>query len=89
MTGVFIEKIYDLLNFLLPLYIKEGKQYLTVSVGCTGGRHRSVVIASLLANRLVAQGYHNVRLKLRELGVESRVKLRKLNYEFKVMSLED
>jgi len=73
-TGVFIEKIYDLLNFLLPLYIKEGKQYFTVSVGCTGGRHRSVVIASLLANRLVTQGYHNVRLKLRELGVESLVK---------------
>jgi UPF0042 nucleotide-binding protein len=73
-TGLFLEKIYDMLNFLLPLYIKEGKQYLTVSVGCTGGRHRSVVVASMLANRLVAQGYHNVRLKFRELGVESRLK---------------
>ncbi|MGC8604588.1 MAG: RNase adapter RapZ [Desulfomonilaceae bacterium] len=74
LTGDFLEKIFDLLNFLLPLYIKEGKQYLTVSVGCTGGRHRSVVIASELANKLLALGYRNVRLKFRELGVESRVK---------------
>jgi len=73
-TMTFLEKIYDLLKFLLPLYIKEGKQYLTVSVGCTGGRHRSVVIASLLTERLVALGYNNVRLKLRELGLESRAK---------------
>jgi len=73
-TMTFLEKIYDLLKFLLPLYIKEGKQYLTVSVGCTGGRHRSVVIASLLTERLVALGYNNGRLKLRELGLESRAK---------------
>lgn len=72
-TKTFLKKVYDLLNFLLPLYIKEGKQYLNISVGCTGGRHRSVVIGALLAKTLVAQGYHNVRLKLREIGVETRV----------------
>ena len=70
LTTAFLEKIYDLLNFLLPLYIKEGKQYLTISVGCTGGRHRSVVIATLLAQKLVELGYRNVHLKFHELGME-------------------
>lgn len=44
-TQVFLEKYLDLLDYLLPLYEKEGKSYLTAAVGCTGGRHRSVVIA--------------------------------------------
>lgn len=44
-TRIFIEKYLDLLDFLLPLYEKEGKSYLTVAIGCTGGRHRSVVVA--------------------------------------------
>jgi UPF0042 nucleotide-binding protein len=41
----FLEKVSDLLDFLLPNFIREGKAYLTVAIGCTGGRHRSVVIA--------------------------------------------
>lgn len=44
-TGTFLEKYFDLLDFLIPLYEKEGKSYLTIAVGCTGGRHRSVTIA--------------------------------------------
>jgi len=44
-TRVFLQKYMDLLDFLIPLYEKEGKVYLTVAVGCTGGRHRSVTIA--------------------------------------------
>ena len=47
-TGTFISKYQDLLDFLLPQYEKEGKAYLTIGVGCTGGRHRSVVIAESL-----------------------------------------
>ena len=72
-TKVFLEKMFDLLDFLLPLYIKEGKQYLTLSIGCTGGRHRSVVVSSLIARKLADQGYRHVRLKLRELGIETPV----------------
>lgn len=45
----FIKRLQDLVAWLLPLYVKEGKTYLTVSVGCTGGRHRSVAIAHRLA----------------------------------------
>jgi RNase adapter protein RapZ len=44
----FLEKYLDILDFLIPLYQKEGKAYLTLAVGCTGGRHRSVVIAKRL-----------------------------------------
>ncbi len=49
-TGVFLGKLRDLLEFLLPAYRREGKSYLTISVGCTGGRHRSVVIVEELRN---------------------------------------
>ena len=44
-TGLFLHKFYDMLDFLIPRYEKEGKAYLTIAIGCTGGRHRSVVIA--------------------------------------------
>lgn len=53
----FVARIDDLLGFLLPGYIKEGKSYLTVAFGCTGGRHRSVALAVEVASRLRARGY--------------------------------
>jgi RNase adapter protein RapZ len=49
---VFLEKASDLLSFLIPRYVAEGKTYFTLGVGCTGGRHRSVVIVEELAKRL-------------------------------------
>jgi UPF0042 nucleotide-binding protein len=56
-TGEFLEKTLDMLLFLLPHYIHEGKSYLTVSFGCTGGQHRSVMIAEEVSQRLTAEGY--------------------------------
>ncbi len=56
-TTEFIERISDLLIYLLPHYIAEGKSYLTISFGCTGGHHRSVLIASEIRKRLAAAGY--------------------------------
>ena len=52
----FMTKLEDLLDFLLPLYVEEGKLSLLIAVGCTGGRHRSVAIASALTEYLKAKG---------------------------------
>jgi len=56
-TSEFLDKTTDMLKFLLPHYIKEGKSYLTVAFGCTGGQHRSVFIAEEMKKRLAAEGY--------------------------------
>jgi UPF0042 nucleotide-binding protein len=56
-TVEFLDKTMDMLEFLLPHYIKEGKSYLTVAFGCTGGQHRSVFIAEEMQKRLTAAGY--------------------------------
>lgn len=51
-TRIFLDKYVDLLDFLLPLYEKEGKAYLTIAVGCTGGKHRSVAVAEAIYERI-------------------------------------
>ena len=56
-TMEFMQRITDLLTYLIPHYIREGKTYLTISFGCTGGRHRSVMIAGEIRKRLAAAGY--------------------------------
>ena len=55
-TQAFLEKVVDLLAMLVPAFSREGKSYLTVALGCTGGRHRSVVLAEELRARLAAGG---------------------------------
>jgi RNase adapter protein RapZ len=56
-TTEFLDRITQLLLFLLPHYIEEGKSYLTVAFGCTGGQHRSVMIAEEVRKRLAREGY--------------------------------
>jgi UPF0042 nucleotide-binding protein len=56
-TREFMEKLGEMMEFLLPHYIEEGKRYLVICVGCTGGRHRSVAVAQALAERLARAGY--------------------------------
>ena len=63
----FITRTLDYLRFLLPRYAREGKSYLTVAIGCTGGRHRSVAIAEALARGL--RGIERVRLRVRHRDV--------------------
>jgi RNase adapter protein RapZ len=55
-TTLFLDKVEDLLAMLVPAYMREGKSYLTVAMGCTGGRHRSVVLAEELLRRLERHG---------------------------------
>jgi UPF0042 nucleotide-binding protein len=56
-TGEFLRRIDSLLAYLIPHYIKEGKSYLTVALGCTGGRHRSVALAEVIRRALKKKGY--------------------------------
>jgi len=51
-TGEFLERLKDFVSYLVPLYGAEGKTYLTVAIGCTGGKHRSVALAERLARFL-------------------------------------
>jgi RNase adapter protein RapZ len=57
LTEPFLEKLYDLVDFSIPHYIQEGKAYLTIAIGCTGGRHRSVMVSEELAAFLRGRGY--------------------------------
>jgi UPF0042 nucleotide-binding protein len=56
-TAQFLTELERLFALLLPAYAREGKSYLSIGVGCTGGRHRSVVIATELAQVIGALGY--------------------------------
>ena len=55
-TNEFIQKLDSFVNYLIPQYMSEGKSYLTIAIGCTGGRHRSVMVANEMARRLEKRG---------------------------------
>ena len=55
-----LEHLQALLDYSLPLYVKEGKSQLTIAIGCTGGKHRSITFANLLAEHFKQKGYHPV-----------------------------
>jgi len=71
-TRTFMEKFHDLVDFLLPLYEKEGKAYLTIAVGCTGGQHRSVAISAALYEYLNKPG-RPVRLTHRDVDIKNGI----------------
>ena len=56
-TRSFLEKLQEMLTFLLPLYAEEGKTMLVIAIGCTGGHHRSVAIAHEVADYIMKAGY--------------------------------
>lgn len=68
-TQRFIEVYFNLLNYLVPYYLKEGKTYLSIAFGCTGGRHRSVVLINRLARYLREKGY-KIFVKHRDMNKE-------------------
>lgn len=59
---MFASKLFDMIDFLLPQYIEEGKSQINISIGCTGGKHRSVAIAEALKDHVVSKGYHALTL---------------------------
>ena len=58
LSNEFVKKLNDMIGFLLPNYISEGKSNLVIAVGCTGGKHRSVTVANELAKYLTDNGYN-------------------------------
>ena len=62
-AGIFLDKLEDMLTFLIPNYIKEGKSQLVISIGCTGGKHRSVTLANALYDRLKSKAEFGVRVE--------------------------
>lgn len=57
----FFKKLEDMVSFLIPHYIEEGKNHLVIAIGCTGGRHRSVTISNLIYDELIKKGYRVVK----------------------------
>lgn len=70
-TRQFVKKLVAFLRFLVPQYVTEGKSYLTVAVGCTGGRHRSVYLAELLKREFAGLAAVTTRVRHRDIGKES------------------
>jgi UPF0042 nucleotide-binding protein len=67
-TRAFMDRLQDYLTFVLPYYVSEGKSYLTVAIGCTGGRHRSVMIAERLRKGLSGNKDITARVRHRDIG---------------------
>jgi RNase adapter protein RapZ len=70
-TGAFLGKITDFLRFVVPHFVAEGKSYLTVAVGCTGGRHRSVMMAEALRRQLADLEGVRMRVRHRDIDIGS------------------
>ena len=66
-SEVFLDKLSDMLTFLIPNYVKEGKYQLVVAIGCTGGQHRSVTLANELYARMKNKGSYGIKLYHREI----------------------
>ncbi|MBQ2412651.1 MAG: RNase adapter RapZ, partial [Anaerotignum sp.] len=72
-SRIFLHKLVDMVEFLIPLYIKEGKNNLVISIGCTGGKHRSVTLANALYGAL-GEDRHMLLLKHHDIEKDARHK---------------
>lgn len=72
-AGQFMEKLTDMLQFLIPNYVKEGKYRLVVAIGCTGGKHRSVTLANELYRRMKDKGKYGLKLYHRDVVFQSAI----------------
>ena len=70
-AGIFLNKLEDMMQFLVPNYIKEGKNRLVVAIGCTGGKHRSVTLANALYQVMKNKGSYGITLHHRDVWKRS------------------
>ena len=68
---IFLDKLEDMIKFLIPNYIKEGKNQLVIAIGCTGGKHRSVTLANQLHERLMDQDAIGLKIEHRAIGKDA------------------
>ena len=71
-ADVFLKKLFDMIDFLLPNYINEGKNQLVIAIGCTGGKHRSVTIARALYEHLEEVGEYGIRIDHRDIDKDNK-----------------
>lgn len=71
---IFLNKLQDMMEFLIPNYILEGKNQLVIAIGCTGGKHRSVTLANALYHILEQEESYGVRIEHRDIGKDSITK---------------
>ncbi len=72
-AGEFMMKLLDMIQFLIPNYVKEGKYRLVIAIGCTGGKHRSVTLANELYKRMKDKGKYGLKLYHRDMIYQSRL----------------
>ena len=72
-SRIFLDKLVNMVEFLIPLYVKEGKNQLVISIGCTGGKHRSVTLANALYKALGNKN-HSIRIKHNDIEKDARHK---------------
>ena len=70
-SHIFLDKLVDMIEFLIPNYIKEGKNQLVIAIGCTGGKHRSVTLANKLHERLLDEDAIGVKIEHRDIGKDA------------------
>ena len=68
---IFLEKLTDMVDFLIPKYIVEGKNQLVISIGCTGGKHRSVTLANELYKRISNRNEYGLKIEHRDIGKDA------------------
>ena len=68
---IFIDKLTDMIKFLIPNYVKEGKYQLVIGIGCTGGKHRSVTLANELYKRLDGNSEYGLKIEHRDIGKDA------------------
>lgn len=71
---IFLQKLADMITFLMPNYIKEGKYRLVIAIGCTGGQHRSVTLANELYERMKEQANYGIKLHHRDIKMDAIIK---------------
>ena len=73
-ADIFLNKLYDMLEFLIPGYVLEGKNQLVIAIGCTGGKHRSVTIAKAVYERLKSHEEFGLKIEHRDIDKDNKRK---------------